>query len=73
MEQKRKRPPYDEFKAWMILNKVSRKDLMELLDISSSTLTHRLNGTGPDFMLEEIRTIVAKYGTEVAKFFYDLG
>lgn len=69
MDQKRKRPPYREFMAWMLVNEISRRELIELLNLSDSTLSHRLNGTGADFSMEEVRIIVDKYGNEVAKFF----
>lgn len=72
MEQKRKRPPYKEFMAWMLVNDISRKDLIELLNLSDSTLSHRLNGTGADFSMEEVRKIVDKYGNEVTRFFFNV-
>lgn len=71
MEQKRKRPPYKEFMAWMLVNDISRKDLIELLNLSDSTLSHRLNGTGADFSMEEVRKILDKYGNELASFFFN--
>lgn len=69
MEPKRKRPPYKEFIAWMITNDVSRNDIKLLLNLSDSTLSHRLNGTGADFSMEEIRLLIAKYGESIGKFF----
>lgn len=66
----RKRPPYKEFLAWMILNDVSRQDLTELLGLTDSALSRRLNGTGADFKPEEIRTIVAKFGNETSRLFF---
>lgn len=68
MEQ-RKRKPYKSFMAWMLVNDISRKEIQELLNIKASTLAHRLNGTGADFTMKEVRTLVAKYGEEVGKFF----
>ena len=65
----RKRPPYKEFIAWMIVNDVKRQDLQDLLGVTSATLSHRLNGTGADFTMEEVRTIINKYGEEVSAFF----
>ena len=65
----RKRPPYKEFIAWMIVNDVKRQDLQDLLGVTSATLSHRLNGTGADFTMEEVRTIINKYGEEVSSFF----
>lgn len=65
----RKRPPYKEFIAWMIVNDVKRQELQDLLGVTSATLSHRLNGTGADFTMEEVRTIINKYGEEVSSFF----
>lgn len=65
----RKRPPYKEFLAWMLLNDVTRKDLIELLNISETSLSHRLNGTGADFTMDEVRTIISHFGEQVAQFF----
>ena len=72
MNEKRKRPPYNEFMAWMLLNEVNRNDLKNLLGLTDSTLSHRLNGTGADFSLDEIRMLVEHFGIEVSKFFYSL-
>lgn len=65
----RKRPPYKGFMAWMLVNDVSRKDIIELLSLSDSTLSHRLNGTGADFSIEEVRKLIATYGDSISKFF----
>nr|DAS21878.1 MAG TPA: SOS-response transcriptional repressor [Caudoviricetes sp.] len=69
MTTTRKRPPYREFIAWMVVNQVSRKDIIELLSLSDSTLSHRLNGTGADFTMEEVRKLINAYGEEVSDFF----
>ena len=53
----------------MIVNDVKRQDLQDLLGVTSATLSHRLNGTGADFTMEEVRTIINKYGEEVSSFF----
>lgn len=68
MEQ-RKRPPYKEFMAWMIINDVNRSEIKELLGLTDATLSHRLNGTGADFTIKEVRTIIDKYGSELTDFF----
>lgn len=70
LEEKRKRPPYKEFMAWMIINEVERRDVIDLLGISDSSLSQRLNGTGADFKPEEIRTLVKRYGKDIAPYFY---
>lgn len=65
----RKREPYRSFMAWMLVNNVSRKEIQSLLNIKASTLSRRLQGTGPDFTIKEVRTLVSKYGEEVSQFF----
>ncbi|MFK8243885.1 MULTISPECIES: XRE family transcriptional regulator [unclassified Facklamia] len=73
MNVNRKRPPYNEFKAWMITHSVTRNELKKLLGLTDSTLSHRLNGTGADFSLDEIRLMIGEYGNDIANFFYNLG
>lgn len=70
MNVSNKRPAYTEFMAWMLLNNVKRKELSDLLSISPSSLSQRLNGTGADFTPEEIRTLVKQYGKEIGPYFY---
>lgn len=70
MEEKRKRPPYKEFMAWMLINEVERKDIVDFLGIIDSSLSQRLNGTGADFKPEEIRNLVKRYGKNIAPYFY---
>lgn len=70
LEEKRKRLPYKEFMAWMLINEVERKDIVDLLGISDSSLSQRLNGTGADFKPEEIRTLVKRYVKNIAPYFY---
>lgn len=35
-DKKRKRPPYKELMAWMILNDVERKDFMKVLNLEDA-------------------------------------
>lgn len=70
MEENRRRPPYKSFMAWMIENDVDRKEIKKLLDISDSSLSQRLNGTGADFTVSEVRTLVQHYGKKIAPYFY---
>lgn len=69
MEHKRKRPPYREFMSWMIINDVSRSEIKDLLGLTDATLSHRLNGTGADFSIEEIRMLLNEYGNGLVDFF----
>ncbi|MFS7490218.1 XRE family transcriptional regulator [Carnobacterium maltaromaticum] len=69
-DKKRRRPPYKELMAWMILNDVERKDFMKVLNLKDATLSHRLNGTGSDFTPSEIRVLVKTYGKKMLSLFY---
>lgn len=66
----RRRPPYKEFRAWMVLHEVEVKDIADLLDLTQDIVYRRLSGTGPDFKLEEIRTMVDEYGEEIINLFF---
>lgn len=49
-----------KFKAWMVENRISQKELMELLDLSATSINKKVNGK-EDFTLPQIRTICEKY------------
>lgn len=51
---------YTKFKAWMNENNVTGQDLADLLGVSKSTISKKLNGLS-DFSLAEIRIICAEY------------
>lgn len=50
-----------KFKAWMAENRVSQKELSELLDLSQTSIYKKVNGK-EDFSLPQIRAICEKYG-----------
>jgi transcriptional regulator with XRE-family HTH domain len=50
-----------KFKAWMAENRITQKELMELLDLSQTSINKKVNGR-EDFSLPQIRTICDKYG-----------
>lgn len=64
-------PPYTKFKAWMEENKVTNIELADLLNVTKSVITKRLNGTGADFSVSEVRTICMRYGISADVFFVD--
>lgn len=49
-----------KFKAWMVENRITQKDLMDLLDLSQTSINKKVNGK-EDFSLSQIRTICEKY------------
>lgn len=69
-EGKRRRPPYLKFKGWMVTNGIGNQEMANFLDISESSLSQRINGSGPDFTIDEIRKIVNKYGVTLLDYFY---
>lgn len=54
--------PYMRFKGWLKSNSLTYNDIAELLGLSKSSVSDRINGFS-DFMLYEISTIVSEYGT----------
>ncbi len=50
-----------KFKAWMTENRITQKEIMELLDLSGTSVNKKVNGK-EDFTLPQIRAICQKYG-----------
>lgn len=50
-----------KFKAWMAENRITQKELIELLGLSQNSINKKVNGK-EDFSLSQIRTICEKYG-----------
>jgi predicted XRE-type DNA-binding protein len=50
-----------KFKAWMAENRITQREIMELLDLSGTSVNKKVNGK-EDFTLPQIRTICQKYG-----------
>ena len=49
------------FKAWMVSNRKKQKEIMDLLDLSSTSVNKKINGR-EDFTMAQIRKICKKYG-----------
>lgn len=49
-----------KFKAWMAENRITQREIMELLDLSGTSVNKKVNGK-EDFTLPQIRTICQKY------------
>ncbi|MDF7627088.1 helix-turn-helix transcriptional regulator [Leuconostocaceae bacterium ESL0723] len=66
---KRVRPPYYELKQWLSDRQISQIDLAKTLGTTSNYINKKINGTGADFRLSEVRLLVAEYGIPVDLFF----
>ena len=49
-----------KFKAWLTENCIKQKEIMELLDLSATSINKKINGK-EDFTLPQIRAICEKY------------
>lgn len=49
-----------KFKAWMVENRIPQKEIMNLLNLSRTSINKKVNGK-EDFSLSQIRTICEKY------------
>ena len=57
-----------KFKAWLVENGISQKDLAEFLGITVVSVNRKLNGS-EDFTIKQIRAICEKYGISEDEFF----
>lgn len=64
-----KRAPYLALKAWMIQNEVSQSELANKLGTTSNYINKKINGTGPDFRLSEVRKANKSLGVPIDIFF----
>ena len=58
-----------KFKAWLVENNISQRELAELLGISVVSVNRKLNNI-EDFTVKQIRTICKKYGLSADEFFF---
>ena len=58
-----------KFKAWLVENRISQKELAELLGVSVVAVNRKLNGVD-EFTVRQIRTICEKYGLSADEFFF---
>jgi predicted XRE-type DNA-binding protein len=68
-DTERIREPYHKFKSWMRENYITQKELADLLHVDRAKINTRLNGTGADFTLDEIRMIKETYKINTDEFF----
>lgn len=48
------------FKGWMAANRISQRELAELLGVSKQTICKKVNGK-EDFTMSQVRIIVERY------------
>lgn len=65
----RKREPYRSVKAFMAKKDLGQKDFGKLLGKSQSAINQKLNGTGGDFTLSEVRLLHDGFGVPMEYFF----
>ena len=53
----------------MVENQISQQELADLLHLSRTNLNKRLNGSGADFTLDELRKIKEVYQINTDEFF----
>lgn len=61
--------PYTKFMAWMKEHDVTAKEIAALLNHSRGAISKKLNGTGADFTLSEVRKICLEYSISADDYF----
>ena len=65
---KRIHEPYSKFKGWLRSNELTYKDIAELLGVSTTTISSKINGNS-DFLLSEIQAIKKHFHLDDEIFF----
>ena len=60
---------YYKFNAWLQENGISQTEVADLLGVTRITLNRKINGTGSDFSLTEVRKICSHYSISANDFF----
>lgn len=60
--------PYQKFKGWLKSNDLTYKDISDILGVSVTTISAKINGQS-DFLLGEIQVIKDMYGLSSDIFF----
>jgi transcriptional regulator with XRE-family HTH domain len=69
MSVNRRHVPYSKFKAFLHENGINQSEIAALLGKSLSAVNQKLNGTGGDFSIAEIRVICERYGISADEYF----
>ena len=58
-----------KFKAWLVANKISQKEVADFLGISPVSVNRKLNGV-EEFTTRQIRAICERYSLSADEFFF---
>lgn len=64
-----RRDTYNSLKGWMSEHDLTQVELAKALGTKPNYINKKINGTGPDFTLSEVREINRKFGIPIALFF----
>ncbi len=65
----RKRNPYFKFRAFLDENGIKQVDVAKVLGVTKVTVNKKINGTGGDFSLPELRKICEVYNISADVYF----
>lgn len=60
---------YPKVKAFLVEHGILASDVCAILEISRTTLSRKLNGSGSDFKAREVQTLCHTYGMDANIFF----
>lgn len=63
------RATYNKFKGFLVENGIQQKEVAKLLNISVPTFNKKLNGTGSDFSIQDVKKICSRYNIKAEIFF----
>lgn len=59
--------PYNKFKGWLRENNLTYNDIANVVGLSTTTVSAKINGQS-DFTLSEINLIISEYGIDSSIF-----
>lgn len=65
----RRHEPYTKFKAYLDEKNIKQSEVARLIGKSKTALNQKLNGTGGDFSISEIRIICNEFNISCDEFF----
>lgn len=65
----RRRQPYYKFKAFLVEKGIKQSEVAELIGKSIYAFNQKINGTGGDFTMTEVRLICEKHRISSDEFF----
>lgn len=65
-----KRKPYLKLKAYFVERGITQTEVAKFLGIPKSNLSTRINGSGADFRLDEVRKICKHYCIDANEYFF---